>query len=120
MTDWQPTATLATLRQRADLLTRIRAFFAAQGIMEVDTPVLGARGVTEPNIDTVEARVDGEVRHLQRSPEYSIKRLLAARSAPIHSLGKAVRDGERGSRHNPQGTLLQRDRPHWRAQRGSG
>ena len=120
MADWQPTATLDTLHQRADLLTRIRAFFAAQGLLEVDVPVLGARGVTEPNIDTIEARVDGRLRHLQSSPEYFMKRLLAAGSGPIYYLGKAFRDGERGSRHNPEFTLLEWYRPGWDEQRLMG
>jgi len=113
MTDWQPTATLDVLHERANLLARIRSFFAAAEVLEVDTPVLGLYGVTEPNIDTVEARVCGTVRHLQSSPEYFMKRLLAVGSGPIYSLGKVFRDGEKGRRHNPEFTLLEWYRPGW-------
>ncbi len=113
MADWRPTATLDTLAKRADLLARIRSFFAQAGVMEVDTPVLGLYGVTEPNIDTIEARVNGAVRHLQSSPEYYMKRLLAMGSGPIYCMGKVFRDGERGRRHNPEFTLLEWYRPGW-------
>ena len=113
MTGWQPTATLQTLQKRADLLARIRSFFMVQGVMEVDTPVLGECGVTEPNIDTIEVLVCGQLRHLQSSPEYFMKRLLAAGSGPIYSLSKVFRDDEKGSRHNPEFTLLEWYRPGW-------
>lgn len=111
--DWQPSANLDTLRQRAALLMQIRSFFAAAEVLEVDTPVLGVHGVTEPNIDNVVAQVNGERRYLQSSPEYFMKRLLAAGSGPIYYLGKVFRDGERGRRHNPEFTLLEWYRPGW-------
>jgi len=112
-TDWQPNAPLATLKKRAELLAQIRSFFSLQAVMEVDTPILGRRGVTDLHIDCVQARVCGETRYLQSSPEYFMKRLLAAGAGAIYSLGKVFRDEEQGSRHRPEFTLLEWYRPGW-------
>ncbi|MGD9662319.1 MAG: EF-P lysine aminoacylase EpmA [Porticoccaceae bacterium] len=112
-TDWQPSASLATLKKRAELLAQIRSFFSHCAVMEVDTPILGRRGVTDLHIDCVQARVCGETRYMQSSPEYFMKRLLAAGAGAIYSLGKVFRDEEQGSRHRPEFTLLEWYRPGW-------
>lgn len=113
MINWQPTVTLETLRCRAELLAGIRGFFKDSDVMEVDVPVMADTGVTDLHIDCIRAQVSGDVRYLQSSPEYFMKRLLASGSGSIYSLGKAFRDGESGRRHHTEFTLLEWYRLGW-------
>jgi len=110
---------IAALRQRAALNALIRAFFAERDVLEVETPILSEAGNTEPNIDSFHTRFSGHVdagsaqRWLRTSPEYPLKRLLAAGVGDCYELGRVFRNGEAGGRHNPEFTMLEWYRVGW-------
>jgi lysyl-tRNA synthetase class 2 len=107
---WQPSCTPATARRRAQMLAAARDFFAARGVLEVETPMLGLSAVSDPNIDSVHALLDldqGRHRYLHTSPEYRMKRLLCAGYPDIYSICKVFRDGEAGKRHQPEFTMAE-------------
>jgi lysyl-tRNA synthetase class 2 len=109
-------ATLATLRQRAAMLAAIRSFFAARGVLEVETPALSSAGITDPAIESVVAEVRSLAarrQYLQTSPEFAMKRLLAAASGDIYQLCRVFRDGELGRWHQPEFTMLEWYRVGW-------
>ncbi len=104
---WQPAIDRAVLQARAKLFSDIRQFFHLRGVVEVDVPILGASTVTDPHLSAPSTQLSGRKAYLQTSPEFFMKRLLAAGSGDIYYLGKAVRDDESGRRHNPEFTLLE-------------
>lgn len=106
-TCWQPSASLATLRQRAQLLQATREYFIATGAMEVETPNLSTAGVTDIHLASVPAQACAHPAWLHTSPEYFMKRLLAAGSGDLWQICKVYRDGEQGRQHNPEFTLIE-------------
>lgn len=101
--NWRPTATLLALQARAQLYGQIRSFFAQRGVLEVETPLLCARGVTDPYIQAFSS----DNKYLQTSPEYAMKRLLAAGYGSIYQICKVFRYEEAGNYHNPEFTMLE-------------
>ncbi|MBO9663922.1 EF-P lysine aminoacylase EpmA [Dokdonella sp.] len=112
-------STFAALHLRARLYARIRAFFAERAVLEVETPILSVAGNTEPNIESFATQFSGHVdagsreRWLRTSPEYPLKRLLAAGVGDCYELGRVFRNGEAGRRHNPEFTMLEWYRVGW-------
>jgi elongation factor P--(R)-beta-lysine ligase len=107
---WRPTATLQMFRLRAALLARLRAYFAATGALEVETPALVRAPVTDVHleslhvVDDVTSSTQG---FLHTSPEYAMKRLLCAGAPDIYQVCRVFRAGERGRRHNPEFTMVE-------------
>src|ERR1700693_443512 len=91
------------------MLALVREFFAARSVLEVETPILSAGAVSDPQIESLATRVAGMTgpSYLSTSPEYAMKRLLAAGSGDIYQICKVFRDAERGRWHNPEFTLIE-------------
>ena len=116
---WRPAASPETLAVRAAMLSRIRRFFSARRVLEVETPILSRAATTDPALHSLHTHrsgpgcPDGQQLFLHTSPELPMKRLLAAGSGPIYQVCKVFRDGERGRLHHPEFSLLEWYRPGW-------
>lgn len=117
--NWRPSASFEVLRLRARLNAAVRGYFAERGVIEVETPSMSVAGNTDPNIASFSlqfsGRTDGapRTRWLRTSPEFPLKRLLAAGFGDCYELGRVFRDGEAGGRHNPEFTMLEWYRLGW-------
>ena len=119
MNQWQPTANTRALQLRARLNALIRKFFADRAVMEVESPILSMAGNTDNNIESFHLEFSGNVqagaaqRWLRTSPEFALKRLLAAGVGNCYELGRVFRNGEMGRLHNPEFTMLEWYRIGW-------
>ena len=113
--DFRPSASWKNLRLRAELLAKTRAFFAERGFLEVETPLLSADVVVDRHLDPLAVVLPADVRRpdvgrqlwLQTSPEFGMKRLLAAGATAIYQITRAFRAGEVGRLHNPEFTIVE-------------
>lgn len=107
--DWAPVATHGRLVQRATMLRQSRDFFAARGVMEVETPLCVQHTVTDPQLQSLRVTVPGGGTSwfLHTSAEYAMKRLLAGGSGDIYQLCHVFRSGEQGPLHNQEFTMLE-------------
>lgn len=101
------------LRLRAGLLARIREFFAERGVLEVETPALSTAGISDPAIESIGASMGGRQHWLHTSPEFAMKRLLAAGVGDSYQICRVFRDAELGRWHQPEFTLLEWYRTGW-------
>ncbi len=110
---WQPSASIPMLKKRADILAQIRHFFALRRVLEVDTPAMSHATVTDVHLHTFQTSFvgpgysQGQSLYLMTSPEFHMKRLLAAGSGCIYQINKAFRNEENGRYHNPEFTMLE-------------
>ncbi|MCA9114404.1 MAG: EF-P lysine aminoacylase GenX [Planctomycetaceae bacterium] len=117
--DWRPAASLKMLQLRSRMRTWLREYFTSRGYWEVDTPVLSQDIVVDAWLNpfsiqlpsaipgSQSAAADRQTLYLQTSPEFAMKRLMAAGAEAIFQLGPAFREGESGRWHNPEFTLLE-------------
>ena len=117
--DWRPSASASALRLRAEVYRRIREYFHQRQVLEVETPMLSEAANTDPNIESFNLQFSGPglaggtTRWLRTSPEFPMKRLIAAGIGDCYELGRVFRNGEFGRRHNPEFTLLEWYRVGW-------
>lgn len=104
---WQPTCSIEALKQRNDFMRAIREFFQHRAYLEVETPYMGKHGVSDLHLCNIKAYFRGQEYALQTSPEYHMKRLIAAGSGPIFQIARVFRDDEFGRWHNPEFTMLE-------------
>jgi len=115
--NWRPKASLQVLQLRARTLQKIRQFFQARQVLEVETPLLCSATNPDPHIDSFSTAFIGPQAarginlYLQSSPEFAMKRLLSAGIGPIYQICKAFRQGELGKLHNPEFSILEWYRP---------
>ncbi len=118
---WRPeqfAARRANLEKRGVILSALRSFFTAEGFVEVETPCLQISPGLEPHLrafaTTLEDATGGPSRplYLHTSPEFAMKKLLAAGVERPFQLARVFRNGERSPTHHPEFTMLEWYRAH--------
>ena len=104
---WQPSASIEALKNRAAFLRIMRDFFYQRHVTEVETPLLCVAGTTDAYLESITTTLNHQTRYLQTSPEYAMKRLLAAGIGDCYQICKAFRCDESGRHHNPEFTMLE-------------
>lgn len=109
MTGWRPTSGPEVAARRAAMLRRLRDYFETHALLEVDTPALSNAAVSDVHIEslTVRSSLTDTPLYLHTSPEFCMKRLLAAGYPDIFSICRVFRDGEAGRNHQPEFTLAE-------------
>jgi len=109
MSRWRPTSGPETAKRRATILRRLRQYFDAQSVMEVDTPALSTAAVSDVQIESmsVSSTLSNAPLFLHTSPEFCMKRLLASGYPDIYSICRVFRDGEAGRLHQPEFTMIE-------------
>lgn len=114
---WKPSCSLEAIKTRAEVYSLVRDFFYRRHVIEVETPLLSRSTATDPFLDSIPASVNilhglpAESYYLHTSPEFPMKRLLAAGSGAIYQICKTFRNSETGHKHNPEFTMLEWYRP---------
>ncbi len=106
---WHPSASLDALRAVASLRAALRDYMQNENVLEVVTPALSSAGNTDPHVNCTTIPCQGlqAPRYLHTSPEFAMKRLLAAYGVDIYQLSAVFREGEVGRWHNPEFSLLE-------------
>ncbi len=113
--DFLPTASIESLRTRATIIAQVHDFFVQRGFFHVETPLISRDTVIDRYLepipvnasDVLKGNPTRECYWLQTSPEFGMKRLLAAGAESIYQIGKVFRAAESGQRHNPEFTMLE-------------
>lgn len=105
--NWRPNSEIHLARARQQMIQRIRDYFLHEGVTEVCTPALTSTAVTDPSISSLQVSNNDKYGFLQTSPEFAMKRLLAAGYPDIYQICQVFRGNESGRRHLLEFTMVE-------------